>query len=436
MKENHKGALLDLDQRSRDRAMSHRSRPTSGWVSLAGRHSVDEDALEAEGFPRAPWLSALPLWLAAFRAGRLSLCWAAEQRRRRMFRKPVQITRFLAIQYLSLPSSLQDELGWLQELRVRQVVLPLDQEASDVQQVKAFAAIQNMRTENCRVAAVLQPKRGAPAEPEAWHQFCYWILSQVGWQLDYAQLGDGLEGMVRERKDMAVIAGLFALFPRLRRDYPGVALLAPGIERSDAVLPVQAWQRLLPETCSWDGLMLRAPAWQALESVGRENVFLRRLTLAGALAGKINVQVCFPSPPPGCDEAAVERIAGSVVRRTVLALSSGVSDRVTLGMDPAIAVAERQILSTAIRELVSQLDGAQFEQRLHVGDVTRDFVLQFSRPGHPLLLIGWTDGDPRLISVPFHVGSASDFLRRPVPLLPHPRIRLTRNMAYFVEERA
>jgi hypothetical protein len=69
-----------------------------------------------------------------------------------------------------------------------------------------------------------------------------------------------------------------------------------------------------------------------------------------------------------------------------------------------------------------------------VGDMNRDFVLEFLRTGKPPVLVGWTDGEPRLVAVPFRAGAASDYLRRHVPLLPHPRIRLTRNMAYFVSD--
>ena len=435
MRDQHKGAVLDLDHRSRESVPSRRSRMSGGWVSLSGRLAPGEEQIDEERARRS-WLRPLPLCLAAFRAGRLPLLRAADKCRCRLFQEPARLTHFCAIRYVATPASLLDELAWLRDLGVRQVALPLDQDSPDTQQVKALAAIQNLRAENCRVAAVLRQKRGALADPEGWRQFCHWILAQAGWQLECAQLGDGLDACVRERKDIAEVAKLFTHLPRLRRDYPGVALLAPGMERFDAALSVKAMQRLLPEGVAWDGVPLRAPAWQALESVGRDNVFLRRLTLAGAVALRLGVaggrtQLCFPAPPSGCDTAAEERIAGSVVRRSVLALCSGMTERVAIGVDPAVPVAERQVLATAIRELVAQLEGARFEQRAWVGDASRDFVLEFSRAGKPPLLVGWTDGEPRLVSVPFRIGAASDYLCRQVPMLPYPRVRLTRNMAYF-----
>ena len=209
------------------------------------------------------------------------------------------------------------------------------------------------------------------------------------------------------------------------------------MERLDATLIMRTLQCLLPEGGCWDGLTVRAPAWQMLESVGRDSMFLRRLTLAGALAMRPDVmggkvQVSFPSAPAECDAAAEERIAGSVVRRAVLAMASGVADRVAIGMNPSVGVAKRHVLSAAIRELLDQLEGARFERRLPAGDPERDFLFEFSRTGKHPVLVGWTDGEPRLVSAPLTLASASDYLCRQVPILPHPRIRLTRTMAYFV----
>jgi hypothetical protein len=151
--------------------------------------------------------------------------------------------------------------------------------------------------------------------------------------------------------------------------------------------------------------------------------------LSGLAGGR--VQVVFPPPQAGCDAAAAERIAGSVVRRSVLALCSGMADRVTIGMDAATGVSERQTLSTAISGLVAQLEGARLVRRVRVGDPRRDVVLEFARTDRPSLLVGWTDGEPQQVTVPFLVDTATDFMGRSVPMLPHPRIRLTRSMAYF-----
>lgn len=436
MKDGFKGVLLDVDRRSRESVPSRQAGSSKDWVALGDRSDREEEDSDG-GSGRQSWLRPLPLWLAAFHAGRLSLLRAAEGRRRRLFREPVRLSRFLAIGYTLPPSSLLAELAWLRELGVRQVVLPLDQDASDMRQGKALAAIQNLCSEDIRVGAVLRQKRGAEAEPEIWHQFCYWILSQVGWQLERAQLGEGLDEHVRERRQVQEFARLFAHLPRLRRDYPGVALLAPGVERFDAARPLQALRKLLPDGYAWDGVTIRMPAWQLLESVGQDDVFLRRLTLAGAIAGRAEtpggkVQIGFPPPPPGCDADAAERVAASVVRRTVLALTSGVADRVVVGMDPASRMEDRSLLSAAIREMMDQLEGARFVRRERVGNADRDFVLEFTRTGRPPVLVGWTDGEPRQVAVPFRVGTASDYLRRHVPMVPHPRIRLTRNMAYFV----
>ena len=364
---------------------------------------------------------------------------AAATCHRQLFQIPVRMSHFFAVSYLVPPASLLDEMTWLRDLGVQQVELPLDQEASELLQVKVLSAIQNLRAENCRVAAILRPSRGAQQEPEAWHQFCLWLLSQAGWQLERVQLGDELATLVRGHQSVAETSQLFSHVPRLRQDYPGVALQAPGLARFDAYQLVQTLQQLLPAGNKWDGMTVLAPAWQALESVGGDHAFLHQLTLAGAVALRFGMQtdrlqIAFPPPPAGCDPAAEERIAGSVVRRAMLALSSGMAGRVAIGMDPAIRVSERRVLSNAIRELMKQLEGAHFERRIWDGDARRDFILEFSRAGKPPVLVGWTDGEPRQVTTPFRISTACDYLSRQVPMLPHPRIRLTRNMAYFVGE--
>lgn len=438
MKDHHKGGLLDLDRRSRERVCARRAGQSDDWISLANR--MHANAGRDSDIGRRPCWPPFGLYLSAFRSGRWPLMRATATCHRHLFQVPVRMSHFFAVSYLVPPASLLEEMAWIRDLGVRQVELPLEQEASEMQQVKVLSAIQNLLAENCRVAAVLRPSRGAQQEPEGWHQFCFWLLAQAGWQLERVQLGDELATLVRGQKNVTETSQLFSHVARLRQDYPGVALQAPGLARFDAYRLVQVLQQLLPAGNHWDGMTVLAPAWQALESVGGDDAFLQQLTLAAAVALRFGMatdrlQISFPPPPAGCDQAAEERIAGSVVRRAMLALSSGMAGRVAIGMDPAIRVSERRVLSNAIRELMTQLEGARFERRIWDGDATRDFVLEFSRIGKPPVLVGWTDGEPRQVSAPFRIGVACDYLSRPVPMIPHPRIRLTRNMAYFSGEK-
>ena len=441
MKNGYKGVLLDLDRRSRESVTLRRVRMSDEWISLTGHGGRGTGESTPDASQQA-WLRPLPFWLAAFLAGRWPLLRAAENRRRKLFREPVRLTRFLAIHYVAPVKKLPEEIVWLRELGVPQAVLTVNQRASDQQHLRLLSDIQHLRSENCRVAAVLLPKpdAGSQQELEEWPQFCHWLLSQAGWQLDFVQFGASMEALVRQHKEIPALAALFAHVPRLRHDYPGVALLAPWLEGFASSMPLKTLRQLLPEGGVWDGVTLQAPAWQVLESMGRENMFLRQVALSGATAllpefASRRVQVVFPPLPAGCDAAGMERIAGSVVRRTVLALCSGMADQMMVGMDPDMPVSERQTLATAIRELVEQLDGARFVQRVRTGEEQRDFVLEFERPGKPPLLVGWTDGEPQQVGVPFAVGAASDFLRRSVPLLPRSRVRLTRNMAYFARDK-
>ena len=435
MRESHKGVPPDTDRRSREIVPARRVHGSREWISLSGRLAPGAD--ESEDDPAVPvWLPLLPLCLAGFRGGRLPLLLDACACRRSLFREPVEFSHALAIRYLALPASLADELAWLREIGVRQVTLPLAQDELTARQRKTLETVRNLHAEGVRITLALQPRRGAQEEPEAWHHFCREVFLQIGWQLEGVQLGDGLAEWFRDRRGIHAATKLFANVPVLRGEFPGVALLAPGLEDFRARLSVQTLRGLLPDGYAWDRLTLRAPAWQELASVGRDAAFLLHLTLACAVArrsgsGRGKVRVLFPPPPAGCGAAAEERIAGCVARRTMLALASGVADRTAMELDPSVGVAERQIFSLAFRELNAQLEGARFERRIPAGNPEGDFVLEFSRVGQPPLLVGWTDGEPRPVSVPFRTGEVNDFLRRPVPMLPHPRIRLTRNMAYF-----
>lgn len=435
MNEKHRSALSDLDRRSREIVPSRRLHGSKEWISLSGRLPRGGELSEVDSAAPA-WLPLLPLCLAGFRGGRLPLLLDAYACRRLLFREPVDFSHALAVRYLSPPANLPDELAWLREIGVRQVTLPLAQDEFAARQRKTLEAVQILHAAGFRVTLALQPQRGAAEDPDSWHRFCQEVFLQAGWQLEGAQLGDRPVDGAPDRREAPAPAKLFAHVPVLRGEFPGVALLAPGLEDFGERLAVQALQRLLPDGYAWDRLTLRAPAWREPESVGHDAVFLRRLTLACAVArrsgsGRGKVRILFPPQPAACGSDAEERIAGSVLRRTVLALASGVADRTALELDPATGVAGRQIVSTAIRELNRQLEGARFERRVPAGDPGREFILEFSRPGAPPLLVGWTDGEPRSVPVSFRTGAVGDFLLRTVPMLPYPRIRLTRSLAYF-----
>jgi hypothetical protein len=430
------GVKWDLDRRSRESMPAPRARATRDWIALADQMGAETTTGLSDHAPQHIWLPALPLCLTAFRAGRLPLLRLANTCRRHLFQHPVRFARFFAIGYLTPPASLQQELTWLRSIGVSQVVLPLDQNASDLQQGRTLAAIHNLHAENCRVAAIISPRFGAP--PESWYPFCQGLLSQTGWQLEFLQLGTNLHTLAKEHAAPQALRLLYEGVPRLHRDYPGVALLAPAVNRCEDLPALQTLRHLLPEGATWDGLTLQAAPWQELESVGWENLFLRQLTLANAInphAPQARLHLIFPPQPPGCEPAATERIAGMVVRRVILAVSSGMANRATFLLDPAMEPAERQACAIAIRTMMSLLEGATFVRRLQTQDDQHTFVLLFERSGHPPLLAGWTDGDPQQVAVPFPIGQAHDFLGRHVPLLPNARVRLTRNLAYYIREK-
>ncbi len=429
------GTRPDLDRRSREGLPSARGRHTREWIELGRTGGETESGGGDTGYQPA-WHPFFPLCLTAFRAGRLPLLRMANSCRRRLFRHPVRFTRFFSIGYLAAPSGLQQELTWLRSLGVAQVVFPLDQNSSDLQQGRILSAIHNLHAENCRISAIISPRFGAP--PDSWNQFCQWLLSQTGWQLEFLQLGGSLHSLAKEHTDLKALRLLYEGVARLHRDYPGVALLAPAVNQGDDLAALKTVRQLLPEGVAWDGMTLQAAPWQELESVGGEHLFLRQILLANAMtphAPQARLHLIFPPQPAGCDPVARERIAGMVVRRVILAVSAGMVNRATFLLDPYMELAERNICAVAIQTMIALLEGGRFVCRLRTGDDQHNFVLLFDRPGHPPLLAGWTDGEPQQITAPFPVGKAHDFLGRHVPLLPNGRVRLTRNLSYYISEK-
>jgi hypothetical protein len=435
MSSDRHGTHLNQDRRSREGLSSARERHTREWIALA-RAAGEAERVEGAAGYQPSWHPFLPLCWTAFRAGGLPLLRMANTCRRRLFRKPVRFTRFFSIGYLGAPAGLQQELTWLRSVGVAQVVFPLDQNSSDLEQGRILAAIHNLHAENCRLSAILSPRFGAP--PDSWNQFCQRLLSQAGWQLEFLQLGGSLHALAKEHTELPALRQLYEGVVRLHRDYPGVALLAPAVNQSDDLSGVKTVRQLLPEGAGWDGVTLQAPPWQDLTSVGGEHRFLRQISLANAMtphAPQARLHLIFPPQPAGCDPVAAERIIGMVVRRVILGISAGMVNRATFMLDPYLELAERDGCTVAIRTMVALLEGARFVRRLRTADDQHNFVLLFERPGQPALLAGWRDGEPQQVVAPFPIGKAHDFLGRHVPLLPNGRIRLTRNLSYYISEK-
>lgn len=411
-------------------------RSGSGWVSLTGAWT---HGMTSQGWcvgPRA-WWGAPPLWLEALRGGGLSLLRSAERSRRALFLRPVRLGRAVAVGYASIPSAWHRELSWLRDTGVREVVVPVAQSSSEMLRDKALAAIQNLRAEGYHIAAVLHPNPAIDASPEGWRLFCQWSLDQVGWQVERVQLIERLETRVRDEASALRLARFFDEMPQWRRDFPKLELFAPGLARFDSRLLVRALRRQLPDGYAWDGLT----AWPGPEresaGMGSDQDTLRKMLLAGAVAALPEacagqVQVCFPSAEEARDAGRAERMLGVIMRRSVLALATGIVSRVVIGVNPEQPVEARGMLAAALRELTRHLEGARFVQRVAVGDPRRSYVFEFARQDGAFLLVGWCDGEPRQVEVALNVGAAWDWMGRTAPLLPYPRLRLTRDLAYFV----
>jgi len=404
-----------------------------GWLSL-DEMAVRRPRSESRHANWRAWRGVTNLWLTALRAGGLGLWREAEFRRRTLFAKPALLSRFVTIGYASVPAALHEELAWLRGIGIRDVVLPIDQGGSEAAREKALTAVRNLRTEDCRIGAVLREKPGAEAHPEAWREFCVSILSQTGWLLERAQIGGLLNERAGDKLLGQEVRHLFAVIPKLRVDYPGVAFLPPDAPLLHRPAVIRALYSLLPAASRWDGLSVRLPA----ETQDGGRMFLLHLALIGAVANRSdgfsgNAQVCFASP--GLRDGDVpEAIMGTIVKRAVLAIASGIVKRTVIEVEPIRDQLHGAVQTTALKELVAHLEGARFMRRLRVGDPGRDFVLEFHRQRSGPLLVAWTEDGARPVRAGFRVSEAHDVLGRTVPLIPFPRLRLTETLSYFIGE--
>ncbi len=431
MSDAERGAARGLAER---RKRGPEAQPADAdWLSWGARDGAHAPRLMAavQGNWRA-WHGISQFWLAALRAGGVNLWREAERQRQRMFSAPRVLSRFVAVGYASSPSSLHEELAWLRSIGVRDVVLPIDQDGSEACREKALTAVRNLRSEDCRIGAVLREKMGAEAHPEAWREFCQGVLVQTGWFLERAQIGSRLDERAGDKLLGRDVRQLFDLIPRLRIEYPGVAFLPPDIS-SIRPAAIRALRCLLPPDGRWDGLSVRLPADSSHNASGR--AFLLHVALIGAVAARAEefggkLQLCFAAAPLRNGDVQ-EAIMGGIVKRIVLAMAAGVAERVVIEVDPIQNQLRGATLTRVLHELVSHLEGARFIRRRHVGDPGRDFVMEFHRPGTGALLVAWTEDGARPVRAGFHVREARDFLGRTVPLIPFPRLRLTETVSFF-----
>lgn len=376
------------------------------------------------------WRGVAELWMAGMRYGGIALWRSVEATRRQVFKQPVQLGRAISIGYSSPPAALHDELAWLKAIGVRQVSIPLEQAAAEVRRNKALAAIENLRAEGCEVAVVLQPNLRPEATVEGWRLFCEWALAQAGWQVARAQLGARLDVGRGDKSAAKRVAALFADVPQLRRDYPGVALIAPEVVARGEPLGLAT---VGGTACSWDGAGCDGTDWR--NRLG-EACYLRKLVLARAAlraAGGVGgLDVHLPALPEGATQEVARAGMDSVVRRSVLALASGLADRVVLEVDPEADPGRREMFAAAVRGLTATLDGARFVRRVAVRGPAGVELFEFVRANRDPLLVGWCGDEPVQVSVACEVCQAMDVQGESVPLLPYPKLRLTRRTAFFL----
>jgi len=124
--------------------------------------------------------------------------------------------------------------------------------------------------------------------------------------------------------------------------------------------------------------------------------------------------------------------AERLIRRILLLTCAGLVEQTALWWLTGLAVgsAADPILQ-ALARLRSTLMGGRFVKRVRVQDPRHVFLLQCENLSAQPVWVGWVDGPPRQIEAPIRVVSAMDIHGRRAPLIPYPRMRLTRTPVFF-----
>jgi hypothetical protein len=352
------------------------------------------------------------------------------------FGEPRSLEHVLAAGIRARPDTLSGELALLGELGVRDVMVRLCHHDAQESRRHVLAAIQKMAHAGFHVSGALVQDRRAVRDPALWTHFVNQILGHVGWQLQRVEFGHAVNLPAWGVRSEGDYRGLLDTLPELQNAYPGVAFAGPGIDGFDYRFARQALAAL-PAGSRWDAFAARidgGPAWDGLSDDG----LLRRC--AGLVAEIRYKGNCPPhlilsemsrvGRPVAGEDAEAE--AARLVRRILLLTCAGMVDQTVLWWlsDVAGGGSGDPVVQSLVR-LRALLGGGRFVRRLRAGDARRIFLLHCETVAAQPVLVGWVDGPPVQVEVPFPVSAAMDIRGRTAPLLPYPRLRLTNTPVYF-----
>lgn len=353
-----------------------------------------------------------------------------------LFADPMPLDHFLAAGICAQPETLAEEVAFLGKLGLRDVMARLCCHDTPESRRFALSAVQQMAQSGFHVSGALVQDRRSIRDPGIWTHFVNQVLGCVGWQLQRIEFGHAVNLPAWGIRSWEDYRGLLATLPELQNAYPGVAFAGPGLDGFDYRFARQAL-KALPAGCRWDAFAMRVdddPDWHGLSDDGR----LRRC--AGLVAEIRHQGNCAPRlilsemsqanrMAPGEDRSTM---AAQLIRRILALTCAGLVEQTVLWWfsNPPASQADDPVVQALVR-LRALLAGGRFVKRLRAGDSRRVFLLHCETASAQPLLVGWVDGPPLQVEVPFRAASAMDIHGRTAPLLPHPRLRLTSTPVYF-----
>jgi hypothetical protein len=380
--------------------------------------------------PPAGWFPLRPEW---FSGGGL-------------FAGPVTLPHRLAVGVRAVSEPQAQDLAALGEPGMRDVWVRLCCHDSDEQRAAALTAVQNWVKNGSCVSVLLVQDRRAVRDPERWVTFVMRALEPIGWQVRRAVYGFAPDEAAWGFRSAAEYRRFLEPLQKVRDAFPGVVFSGPACavgnhrflsRTTHALARVGGWESCV---CRTHAAWLESSAVSDAAWLGRLARFCRAAR-GGAKAQTRPILIVEAAPDDSGEDRtggaesseAAERRLARYVRRTMLAVCSGLIEQVVLmqpahsGDDPQQAAQQQ-----AWRLFMSRLGaGGRFVRREPVAGGGSAWLLRFEDAAGSPVWLGWNEGGPQIVTAAVAAARACDLLGRTAPLLPAPRLRLIDRPVYF-----
>lgn len=361
---------------------------------------------------------------------------------RGLFAEPEALSHRVAIGVRAVSETLVQDVAAVGRQGFRDVWIRLCCHDSDERRAYALATIQNLAKAGFSVSVLLVQDRLAIQDQERWVGFVMRALEPVGWQVRRAVYGFAPDETAWGFRSVAEYRRFLEPLQKVRLAYPGIAFTGPACSLANT--------RFLARTAvavghvgNWESCVCRVPVEWMESPLIRDRAWLRWLARfdctarrrVGASARPILIVEAAKNGwgDQGAASEPIEMQVARCVRRTILAVCSGLIEQVVL---------MQQAQSGVVSQHVTQYDAWRiFMRRLgHSGRFVglepvegsgSVWLLRFEDAVGKPVWMGWSEGEAQIVTAAITVVRAGDLLERTAPLLPSPRLRLTAMPAYF-----